>query len=180
MILLGKEVNENFERVIKGRTRKEFDTDFYCDGDSLYNYANKHFYICCPLEGNCIDGHDNCKECWEMFISAAVFKGESKKDDLISFKNSAGLFVNEFTAYLDRHTLKDKLNDVFCNYVYHEPYDAHTYLIRYPGATRGKIVVGDDMTIMQIGLYEDCNNFIYDGTVGKDLTLFVGRKLVFG
>lgn len=66
----------------------------------------------------------------------------------------------------------------FNTYIYHEKIDGY-WLIRYPGATRGKIVVDENDVIKNIILYD--NTYvarIYGYKVKNIFKKYIGKKII--
>ena len=76
--------------------------------------------------------------------------------ELLTTKNHYGDMINDLTKELDKH-LESKIGS-FKSYIHEEIIDGF-YLIRYPGATRGRIDIDENNIITEITLYEstfDC------------------------
>lgn len=80
-------------------------------------------------------------------------------------------FINDITKYLDDNM---EINSpYFNNYIYDGKIDEY-WLIRYPGATRGRIEVENNI-IKNIELYED--SFCYNECVNEGVKQFYGMAL---
>lgn len=82
--------------------------------------------------------------------------------------------INELTLEMDK--FRKPACRRFETYIYGEPI-GHMWLIRYPGATRGAIVVDENMIIQKISLYNDTRD-IYEDSIDKIFDKYIGTKLV--
>lgn len=82
--------------------------------------------------------------------------------------------INKLTLEMD--TFRKPEYRHFETYIYDEPI-GRIWLIRYPGATRGKIVVDENMIIQKISLYDDSRD-IYEDLVDKIFEKYIGMKLI--
>lgn len=83
--------------------------------------------------------------------------------------------VNDITKMLDKHLKKEI--EGFYNYIYNERFEGGIYLIRYPGATRGKVKVDENMVIEDIIIYSNTDE-CYEKDVRNYLNEFIGMKMV--
>lgn len=99
---------------------------------------------------------------------------ESEMPKLITTFGEFGHFENDLTKELDTYLTEQ--NKLWTNYIYSTPM-GDTFLIRYPGATRGYIKVDGNMVIKEVVLYESTND-IYKPEVDKCLNKYLGMKIV--
>ena len=87
-------------------------------------------------------------------------------------------YVNNITKDLDMYTKYDKFNTYICQW---KENIMNFWCIRFLGATRGKIIVDDDMVILEIELYPDTSfgNALgcYKESAKKVVNKYVGTKL---
>lgn len=81
-------------------------------------------------------------------------------------------FINDITRYLDNNMEIE--TSYFENYIHDSKIDKY-WLIRYPGATRGRITV-DGNIIKEIELYDD-DSFCYNECVREGVKQFYGMTL---
>ena len=98
--------------------------------------------------------------------------------DLITKKDEYIELTNDLTREMDSHYAFDKSHlEHLRTYLY--PCNANLWLIRFPGATRGKVVLKDDV-IVEIELYhnEHKTDEIYKPQVRECFKKYIGMKLV--
>lgn len=86
-------------------------------------------------------------------------------------------YVNNITKYLDTLLLPGykKAHEQIGVSTYVEKYSEDKYIIRFPGATRGHILVDDDNIIKYIEIYDHIQ--CYEKDTNKKIQDFVGTKL---
>lgn len=86
--------------------------------------------------------------------------------------------VNDFTRELDKYT--NNVDGVFCNYIYaekmHRGENRYFVSFRFPGATRGHLVLDRKDVIVDIVIYKD-SNYIYKDGVEEAIKKFIGYIL---
>lgn len=85
-------------------------------------------------------------------------------------------FVNDFTREMDKHLIRHT-NDYFKTYIDDHKYKNNSYAFRYPGVTRGCIMLDDNNIITRIILYKDIPA-IYDDEAEKIFDKYIGMALV--
>lgn len=100
--------------------------------------------------------------------------------DIITTKTLLGEGLNAITRVCDAHLIgRDRRmyqEGSWCTYV--APFDKYTRVIRYPGASRGKIVVDNNNMIQELCIYDDQINSTYDSKVNEALKQFIGSRLI--
>lgn len=94
--------------------------------------------------------------------------------ELKTVKKHSFQLVNKLTLEMDKFRKPECRH--FETYVFDEPIGKF-WFIRYPGATRGKIVVDENMIIQKISLYNDTRD-IYEDSVDKIFEKYIGMKLI--
>ena len=96
----------------------------------------------------------------------------TKKDEYIELTNDLTREMDSYYAY------DKKYLEYTRTYLY--PYDKNIWLIRFPGATRGRIVLNNDGIIVEIELYDDeyRTDDIYKPEVRECFKKYIGMKLV--
>ena len=82
--------------------------------------------------------------------------------------------INELTLEMD--TFRKPKCRHSETYIYNKPI-GRMWLIRYPGAIRGTIVVDENMIIQKISLYNDTRH-IYEDSIDKIFEKYIGMKLI--
>lgn len=103
--------------------------------------------------------------------------------ELITIKDSIGDFINDLTKEMDNHLTEDNCK-AFGTYIYDHQIHKNHWAIRYPGATRGHILVDDNNVIQDIKLYDTATDSIksvgcYKDSVKDAVKKFIGYKIVF-
>lgn len=99
--------------------------------------------------------------------------------ELITKKEEYYELTNDLTREMDTY-LKYKCK--FKTYIYISFIGDKQYiLIRYPGATRGNIIVDDNMIIKEINLYNDeCHtDKIYNSEIRDCFSKYIGMKFIY-
>lgn len=96
------------------------------------------------------------------------------KAELVTYIEYGKQLINELTEELDKHLVRPSSIGLK-NYLY--PYSKGIALIRYPGATRGKIELDEDGVITSIKIYEGAT-FIYKEEVHVAMEKFIGREII--
>jgi len=90
-------------------------------------------------------------------------------------------FVNEITDFLNSILVFEIPSDShMTNYFYEDPTPSeiggYNWAFRFPGATRGYIVLDENYTIMSLKIFTDIS-VIYDLEKTDDFLQFVGKKI---
>lgn len=93
------------------------------------------------------------------------------------FKKRRFDYVCELTEEMDKH-LKFNNPGNFCTYIYNDKIDKY-WLIRFPGATRGRITVDENEVIINIEIYNDENNIYRPKTENILKEKYIGMKIIF-
>lgn len=102
--------------------------------------------------------------------------------------------VGEFTFFCDKFTILNesffnerRQNNGFCTYVMDsDTFRPNMMAIRFPGATRGHILLDDNNTVKDIVFYKDSGIFakepnnvgIYKEEILEETRQFIGRKII--
>lgn len=99
--------------------------------------------------------------------------------DLITKKDEYIELTNNLTREMDSYYVYDKKYlEHMKTFLY--PYNKNVWLIRFPGATRGRIILDDNDKIIEIELYhnEHKTDEIYKPQVRECFKKYIGMKLV--
>ena len=90
-------------------------------------------------------------------------------------------FVNDITREMDKHLIKDFSNIGWNTYIYERRLKKNVLTLRYPGATKGRIEVDDNMVVVDVIIYEPAEGeeSIYKETAEKAVRQFIGSKITF-
>lgn len=105
--------------------------------------------------------------------------------ELLTKKDEYRHYTNDLTKEMDNY-LSDNLKEIKEKYGPRTYIDGNpinnTWLIRYPGATRGCIVTDNNGIITEIQLYKDDYNTdkIYGPVVRQCFDKYIGMKMVIG
>lgn len=92
------------------------------------------------------------------------------------------VYYCQLTQDIDKHVLGSNVGGFKTYVFYHEDLmkEDNKYPIRFRGGTRGFIEVGNNNTILDIVLYDDCFHGVgkcYDETVKEELRKYIGERL---
>ena len=92
------------------------------------------------------------------------------------FKKKRFDYVCELTEDMDKY-IKFENPTIFNTYIYNDKIDKY-WLIRFPGATRGRITVDENEVITNIEIYRDENNIYKEETENILREKYIGYKIV--
>lgn len=101
---------------------------------------------------------------------------------MISKKYMTDEYINDLTEEMDKHILHPVPKLSWKTYIYAPSFNRSHYGIRYPGATRGSVVLDEDNIITNIILYDTAVGGVigcYKDSVNEAVKQFIGRKLSF-
>lgn len=142
--------------------------ELYTDGKML-NIVDESNSV---FESVCIDKYIDPQI--RFYLSLIFSDSINEEKELVTIKSGYCEMLNYLTITIDLYI--KKYIEGFCTYIYNEPYDDNTWLIRYPGKTVGNIKVDKDNTILEINIYNDIN--MYQDDVKKYISTFVGYKMI--
>lgn len=149
---------------------------------------NRLYRALSPVLKDSVTLKEFISECYEYHIledeygTVSSYRDKIKFDqciieDLVTSMEDGFFLVNDLTKEMDKY-LKDKTNPLWCTYVYdHALGNPSSWPIRYPGATRGGIVVDKDMIIQDVRISKDSCG-IYLPEVHEVVKKYIGRRLV--
>lgn len=96
--------------------------------------------------------------------------------DIISKPSIMDEWVNDLTHFMDSFLIRK--SKYFETYICKNKTSRNHWVIRYPGATRGHILVDDDNIILDIVLYDTCD-MCYSKDIYEYVKIVIGDKLIF-
>lgn len=107
-------------------------------------------------------------------------------NSLLTYRKRKGTiseeYVNDLTKKLDEIMSFDVTEYRIRHYLFEKPirskHGGYNWAFRYPGATRGCVVLDDEMVIVECIIYTDIQS-IYDMSKVSLLDQFVGLKIEF-
>ena len=100
----------------------------------------------------------------------------NKENKKLIFKKKRFDYVCELTEDMDKY-IKFENPTIFNTYIYNDKIDKY-WLIRFPGATRGRITVDENEVITNIEIYRDENNIYKEETENILREKYIGYKIV--